>query len=77
MSEQGWIGFVDPYERAFSIDVAVGWLVFGGMIRFDPIHPTIYLRADSPDRRTRAVRLRGRKPAAPFQIFRRICFPKI
>ena len=52
MSDQGWIGFVDPYERAFSAETPIGWLVFGGIIRHDPIHPGIYLRAVSPDHRT-------------------------
>jgi hypothetical protein len=51
MSQQGWIGFVDPYETAFSAEVPVGWLAFGGIIRHDPIHPGIYLRAGSPDHR--------------------------
>jgi len=40
MSAKDWTGFVDPYERAFTAEMPVGWLTFGGNVRHDPNSPS-------------------------------------
>jgi PDZ domain len=44
-----WRQFVDPRERAFSIDVPAGWQVEGGTVRYSPIAYNFVMELASPD----------------------------
>lgn len=47
----GYVTFVDPHERAFSIEVPRGWTVTGGLLRYSPLSYNFVMRLDSPDGR--------------------------
>jgi len=52
LTHVSWTTFSDPYENAFTIEVPQGWKVAGGVVRKNPLWPSLVLRALAPDRRT-------------------------
>ncbi|HWZ62479.1 MAG TPA: PDZ domain-containing protein [Steroidobacteraceae bacterium] len=52
LNDVSWTSFTDPYENAFTIGVPRGWKVAGGVVRKNPLSPTLVLRVLAPDRRT-------------------------
>lgn len=52
LKDVSWTTFTDPYENAFTIGVPRGWKVAGGVVRKNPLAPTLVLRVLAPDRRT-------------------------
>ena len=62
---QRWERFIDPQERAFSIDVPAGWQVQGGTVRWNALQYRMWLSVVAPDGRTR---LGINDPAEPFYI---------
>jgi hypothetical protein len=56
MSAQSpWARFVDPNEKAYSLDVPQGWRVVGGIQRRSPMQPHSVLTLDSPGGATHIV----------------------
>jgi hypothetical protein len=52
MPTLAWSPYFDPFEGGFTIEVPTGWLVYGGIIRYEIEHPAILLCAEAPDHKT-------------------------
>jgi hypothetical protein len=52
MPTLAWSPYFDPFEGGFTIEVPTGWLVDGGIIRYEIEHPAILLCAEAPDHKT-------------------------
>src|SRR6267143_2842453 len=46
---QGYVQFIDPHERAFSMEIPQGWKVSGGLMRHAPTLAKSVMVLTSPD----------------------------